>query len=145
MATRTLAQNKTLHKLLKELNYDETQKEAIILGYTENRVSSSRYLTTEECDLIIAFLQGEANRLEKKKGSELALKKHRAFILSKFTEIGFLVPVPAGEKQDYRKVNAWMKTHSYLKKGLWEYTLSEIRDLSTQVNAMANAYQKQNE
>jgi len=140
MATRTLGQNKTLHKLLKELRYDEAQKEALILGYTENRVSSSRYLTIDECSQINVFLQSEVNRLKTKQSADKSLKKYRAFILSKFTEIGFLIPVPAGEKQDYSKVNAWMKTHSYLKKGLWEYTLAEIRDLSTQVNAMANAY-----
>lgn len=53
---RTLEQNKKLHACLAQAGVDKEGKEALVWTYTKERSKSSKDLTVEECNALIAFL-----------------------------------------------------------------------------------------
>lgn len=137
---RTQKQNKELHSLLAKLGYDEETKAQLVAAYTDNRTEKSSEMTQVECENLLITLRKRlslANELDTKK-----LKRMRSIAIQEFVSIGWLQD-SAIQAQDWDNVNVWMKTHSYLKKQLFKYTIQEMPKLLAQIKTMVSNYKKE--
>lgn len=123
-------QNKLIHTLLHKLQL-MPQKESIILGFTNQRTSSSKEMTMQEAKALIQWLN------DKQSKENDACNQMRRKILSMAHKIQW--ELPCG-KVDMVRVNSWSKANSYLKKELNQYTYNELPKLVSQFTTLYNYY-----
>jgi hypothetical protein len=97
-------------------------KAEIIDAVTNGRTSSSKELTYDEA---YALLQD----LNKDNVTADEGKRMRNNIIAMAHEIGWIKK--KNGKNDYRKLDTWMKESSYLKKKLYDYSYKELPTLVT--------------
>lgn len=126
---RTLAQNVRLHTLIGLLHIDTDHKRELVEMASEGRVSSSAYLSINECSALIKHLQEICDRKDQ------AAVKMRRKIMSLCYELGWTTKLG---KVDYNHLNAWMLKFSYLHKPLMSYNSKELPKLVTQLETIIN-------
>ena len=100
----------------------ESQKETLVLSFSNGRTESRAGLRFSEAAELIAYLQKEANELD-------TANRMRRKLIAKCHNLGWeTTPGTA----DMERLNNWCKTKGYLKKELMDYTATELPKLVSQ-------------
>lgn len=116
------------------------QKANMVAGYTNERTESSKEMTQEEADAMLADLnKNQRKQVENNTDKDKMIRK----IIAMAREMGTVyrekvVDPQKGlvEKSNYTKLNKWMKDNSYLKKPLNKYSYQELPKLVSQFQAV---------
>lgn len=128
-----------LNYLLKELGKRPDEKIEMVINVTEGRAQSSKDLTDKEFVILINKLQTELGAGEQPKW--LQANKMRKKILSMCHELG--LHQYGTTKIDMTSVDKLCREHTYLKKGLNAYSLSELPKLVSQFEVILKKYYNQ--
>lgn len=122
----TPAQLKKLNTIIHKRGISKDVKEAMLLGYTGGRATSSRDLYFGEAFQII-------NHLEQHDVHYASIQKMRGKILYYAHELGWRKTGNNGKMvADGAALDAWMIKYSYLHKKMDSYTFLELPKLVTQ-------------
>lgn len=111
-----------IHTLLRACNL-QAQKKSIVYASCEGRSESTKDLTFDEANLLINYLQAEANKYD---GANQMRRKIMAICHNLKWE-------NSDGSVNLETLNKWCLNHSYLKKELQEYTYNELPKLVSQV------------
>jgi len=112
------------------------EKESIVSAFTAGRTKSVRAMTFHEAKALISHLKS----MDEKENSST---KMRNKILTLAHEMGWQKRTPSGVTMiDMNHVNNWMRSKSYLKKELDEYTYNELPKLVSQFEEVYRTYIK---
>lgn len=125
----TTNQNKTVHALFYSTGL-LPHKKNIIGGISFGRTESSKDLSIEEGNMLIAYLQNEANN---SKYGEAANKMRRK-IISMAHQLHWYLP--NSQKIDMERINNWCLQYGHGHKKLNDYTGKELPTLVTQFKAV---------
>lgn len=120
---RTLEQNTRLHKLVAMLKIDADHKAELVDTVSQGRVSSSKDLSMQECELLIRHLQQIVNE------GDPAPSRMRRKIMSMCHVLGW---TDSQGKVDYKRLSGWLNKYGYLHKPLNDYSIKELPALVTQ-------------
>lgn len=125
MITRTTEQSNRLHGLLSVLHIDTEQKAWLVEEFTEGRSSSTKDMSTTECQALIDHLAKVAVDTNADRANVM---RRKAFAIAH--ELGWET---SDGKVDRNRFDHWMLKYSYLHKGINQYTHNELPKLLTQL------------
>lgn len=124
---RTKQQNTQLYGLLTHLCWTH-YREDLALQYSGGRTAKTSELTISECNALIQKLQEEAaTRVPESKKKMLSKFFSICHRLGWETESG---------KLDYTRIDNWLKKYSIQKKGINDYSTSELPKLLSQIEKL---------
>lgn len=138
--TVTTKQIRHIHAMLRNKGLLDV-KTSLVRGYTSNRTLSVSKMTMKEADDLILFLQGQ----KQTKNSNPSFKQgddQRKKIIAFCREMGMETWSEAKGCMvaDMKAVYTFIKRNGYLKKGLNQYTYSELNKLVSQVQQIHKSY-----
>lgn len=122
---RTNEQNARLHGLLGLLHIEPEQKEWLVEQFTEGRATSTKDMSTTECQALIDHL---AKVTVDTNADRANVMRRKAFAIAH--ELGWETQ---DGKVDRARFDAWMIKYSYLHKAINQYTHNELPKLLTQL------------
>lgn len=125
---RTTAQSNRLHGLIGMLGIDPEQKAYLVEQFTEGRSSSSRDMSTTECQALIDHLAKVATDTNADRANVM---RRKAFAIAH--ELGW---EDETGNVDRARFDAWMLKYSYLHKAINQYSLNELPKLLSQMERM---------
>lgn len=111
-------------------------KADMVIEVTNGREHSTKQLTFEEANLMIARLDATIKERQRKQHEPAQLMRRK--IISCCREMGWV----KGGKADMQRIYTWVLKYGYLHKPLNKYTLQELPKLVTQAENMKNDYLK---
>lgn len=115
-----------IHVLLNKIGR-MSHKADYVIDVTNGREHSTKELTFDEANKMIAILDAEEKQLfAERANSENTMRRK---IISCFREMGYV----KGGKADMQRIYAWVLKYGYLHKSLNQYTGTELPKLVTQV------------
>lgn len=137
MKRSTISQIAAIHTLLSKQGLKD-DKANIVQSFTAGRTTSTKEMSMDEAAALIGHLKSMDPQ---DKGSDRMRNK----ILSMAHEMGWTLPVagdplPVKPKVDMDHVNAWCKSHGYLKKKLDDYTYTELPKLVSQFEEVYRSF-----
>jgi hypothetical protein len=103
------------------------QKNAIVYGFSNGRTESVKELTVHEANELVRYLNQEANKTATQENA--SANQMRRKILSMCHRMGWETE---DGKVDFKVLNEWMTSKSYLKKELNKYSYAELPKLVSQ-------------
>lgn len=128
--TRTNEQNSRLHGLLGILHIEPEQKAWLVEQFTEGRSSSTKDMSTTECQALIDHLAKVAMDTNADRANVM---RRKAFAIAH--ELGWET---SDGKVDRNRFDHWMLKYSYLHKPINQYTLAELPTLLSQLEQIPN-------
>lgn len=125
---RTTAQSNRLHGLIGLLGIDSEQKQYLVEQYTEGRATSTKDMSTTECQALIDHLAKVAIDTNADRANVM---RRKAFAIAH--ELGW--EDDQGEV-DREHFDAWLLKYGYLHKGINEYSHNELPKLLTQMEQL---------
>ncbi len=125
---RTNEQNSRLHGLLGLLHIEPEQKAWLVEEFTDGRSSSTKDMSSTECQALIDHLAKVATDTNADRANVM---RRKAFAIAH--ELGWK---DAQGKVDRARFDAWMLKYSYLHKGINQYTHNELPKLLTQLEQL---------
>jgi hypothetical protein len=132
---RTKKQNMAFHALIGKIGIDKETKRDMILGMTNMRTSSSKDLTSDECQALINALRVKSG-LKPDKVQDDPADKMRKKILSICHEMHWTV----NGKVDWRRLDTWLKQYGMYHKSLNKLTLVELPSQLTQFEQLLKSF-----
>lgn len=125
---RTTAQSNRLHGLIGMLGIDSEQKQYLVEQYTEGRATSTKDMSTTECQALIDHLAKVAIDTNADRANVM---RRKAFAIAH--ELGW---EDDQGKVDREHFDAWLLKYGYLHKGINEYSHNELPKLLTQMEQL---------
>lgn len=125
---RTTAQSNRLHGLIGLLGIDSEQKQYLVEQYTEGRATSTKDMSTTECQALIDHLAKVAIDTNADRANVM---RRKAFAIAH--ELGW---EDDQGKVDREHFDAWLLKYGYLHKGINEYSHNELPKLLTQMEQL---------
>jgi hypothetical protein len=113
-------------------------KADMVTEVTNGREHSSKLLTHEEANVMIARLEATVKERQAKQKAQEPEQIMRRKIISCCREMGWI----KGGKADMPRIYTWVLKYGYLHKSLNKYTAAELPRLVTQAENMKNDYLK---
>lgn len=118
-------QNKTIHALFHSTGL-LPHKKNIIGGISFGRTESSKELSIEEANMLITYLQNEANNSR----TGEAANRMRRKIISMAHQLHWYLP--GTQKINMQRINNWCTQYGYLHKKLNDHNAAELTKLVSQ-------------
>lgn len=140
----TAQQIKALHATFRGLGMDEENRHNFIAHYTDGRTSSTKELTMEEARRLLENLERSRREAYRMEAQHVCKQIYALSFQISFLNKGYSSESVEEFEMNKAKINVFCRQRTKSRKNLTEMTLSELKEVKKQMEAIARKEKHEN-